>query len=74
VIGPKKLSTIRQELQHALTATGEDPIRWLEARMTGPERQGSAGSGESDVLRSLRRFLEAPGRGKGRNQRVGVRK
>jgi hypothetical protein len=74
VIGPKKLSTIRQELQRALTATGEDPIRWLEARMTGPARQGSAASEESEVLRSLRSFLEAPGRGKGRNQRVGVRK
>jgi hypothetical protein len=62
VIGPKKLSTIRQELQRALTATGEDPIRWLVARMTGSERQGSASAGESAVLRSLRRFLEARGR------------
>jgi hypothetical protein len=74
VIGPKKLGTIHQELQRALTATGEDPIRWLEARMTGPERQGSATSGESEVLRSLRSFLETPGRGKGRNKRVGARK
>ena len=58
MIGPKKLSAIRQELQRALTATGEDPIRWLEARMTGPECQGSAASEESEVLRSLRSFLE----------------
>ncbi len=74
MIGPKKLSIVRQELQRALAATGEDPIRWLEARMTGPERQAPAASGESEILRSLRHFLEAPGRGKGRNQRVGARK
>jgi hypothetical protein len=37
VIGRKKLSTIRQELQRALAASGEDPIRWLEGRMTGSE-------------------------------------
>jgi hypothetical protein len=74
MIGPMKLSTIRQELQRALTATEEDPIRWLEARMTGSERQGSAAARESEVLRSLRRFLEAQGRRKGRKQRVGARK
>jgi hypothetical protein len=74
MIGSKKLSTIRQELQHALNATGEDPIRWLEARAADPQRQGSPSAPESEVLRSLRRFLEAPGRGKGRNKRVGVRK
>lgn len=58
MIGPKKLSTIRQELQRALTATGDDPIRWLEERMTVPERQGSVAAGESEVLNSLRRFLD----------------
>ena len=73
MIGPKKLGTIRQELHRALTATGEDPIRWLEARITGPERQASAASRESEVLRSLRRFLETPGRGKGRKRRVGMK-
>ncbi len=73
VFGPKKLSTIRQELQRAWAAPGENPIRWLEARMTGPERQGSAASEESEVLRSSRCFLELSGRGKGGNQRVGVR-
>jgi hypothetical protein len=74
VIGPKKLNTIHDELQRALTATGDDPIRWLEERMTAPERPGSVSSGESEVLRSLRRFLEATGRGKGRKRRLGTRK
>ena len=57
MIGPKKLSTIGQELQGGLRATGDDPIRWLEERMTVPERQGSVAAGEIEVLNSLRRFL-----------------
>lgn len=74
MIGPKKLSTIRQELQRALTATGDDPIRWLEERMATPERQGPAASKGSDVLHSLRRVLEATGTEKRRKQRVGTKK
>ena len=69
MIGPKKLSTIRQELQRALTATGDDPIRWLEERMTVPERQGSVSAGESEVLNSLRRFLD----GKRRQPRLATK-
>jgi len=74
VIGPKKLATIRQELRRAMSATGQDPIRWLESRMTRPQRQGSAAAEESAVLGSLRRFLEAPGRPRGRDQRVGTKR
>src|SRR5262249_45830258 len=59
VIGPKKLSTIRHELQQALASTGDDPIRWLEERMAVPECQGTGPSGESEVLQSLYRMLEA---------------
>lgn len=53
MIGPKKLSTIRHELQSALGANGRDPILWLEERMT------SAGqpTNKKEVLDSLRRFL-----------------
>ncbi len=74
MIGPKKLRTIRQELQRALTATGDDPIRWLEERMTAPECQGPAASGKSGILRSLRRILEATRKKKHRKQRVGNKK
>jgi hypothetical protein len=74
VIGPKKLSAIRQELHRALAATGDDPIRWLEERMAVPERQGSATSGESEVLHSLRRILEATERAKQQRRRVGTKK
>lgn len=50
MIGPKKLSTIRAELRQALEATGEDPIQWLEKRMsTSPK--------DKDVLQSLKRLL-----------------
>jgi hypothetical protein len=74
MIGPKKLSTIRQELERALTATGGDPIRWLEERMTAPEGQGAAASGASEVLQSLRRFLEVTGKRRRRRQQAGTKK
>jgi hypothetical protein len=73
MIGPKKLITIRHELRRALTATEDDPIRWLDERMTAPEAQGSA-AGESEVLHSLRRFLEGTGKQKRRKQRFGTKK
>jgi hypothetical protein len=74
MMGPKKLSTIREELRRALIPTGEDPIRWLEARMTGPDRHGPPAASESEVLRSLQRFLEVPGRRTRRNQGAGASK
>jgi len=56
MIGPKKLSTIRQELERALSAGGKDPIHWLDELMNASEYQGS--SGESEILRWLKRFLD----------------
>lgn len=60
MIGKKKLAAIRQELRRALAATGDDPIRWLDERMSAPEGQGTTVAGESEVLHSLRRVLEVP--------------
>ncbi len=74
MIGPKKLRTIREELQRALTTTGDDPIRWLEARMAAPAGQGPAVSGENEVLQSLRRVLETTKGTKRRKQPVGTKK
>ena len=74
MIGPKKLSTIRHELEHALAATGEDPIRWLEERVTAPRQQKAADSGGSEVLDSLRRFLESPPSEEQRKQRASAKK
>ena len=62
VIGRKKLGSIRQELQRAMKATGEDPIRWLEERMAAPQRHGIGAPGESEVVSSLRRLLERTGK------------
>lgn len=70
MIGPKKLSTIRQQLKSALAATGDDPVRWLEARMTTPAGQAAAGNEGNEVLRSLQGFLERDGSSKRRTRRV----
>lgn len=74
MIGSKKLSTIRQELRQALAATGDDPIRWLEERMAVPEHQGAADAGESEVLHSLRRFLEATDSARRQTRRAGTKR
>jgi hypothetical protein len=70
VIGSKKLGTIRRELETALAATGADPIRWLEERM----QEGKSGPNGNEVLQSLRRVLEARGRGQRRKREAGTKK
>lgn len=57
MIGPKNLDTIRAELRESLEATGEDPIHWLEERM-------SISPKDQDVLQSLKRLLSAPSKRK----------
>jgi hypothetical protein len=59
MIGPKKLDTIRQELRRAVPASGGDPPAWLEQRMAASKGHGPTASGESEIVHSLRRFLEA---------------
>ena len=70
MIGPKKLSEIRQQLKSAMAATSDDPIQWLEERMASPSGQGAAGEQGNEVLRSLQRFLEAKDKPKPRTRRV----
>jgi hypothetical protein len=54
MIGRKKLSTVRQEIAKALSATGKDPIQWLEDELAKcPDRKGS----DAETLRSLQRLL-----------------
>lgn len=74
MIGPEKLSTIRQQLRRALRATGEDPVAWLEKRMAASDRQGTVSPGGSDVLESLRRFLQGPQRQRRGKPRAGMKK
>ena len=56
LIGPKKLSTIRRELEAALAKHGATPIEWLDQRIRETECK-AATSNDGEVLRSLRRFL-----------------
>jgi hypothetical protein len=74
VIGHKKLSTVREELHRALETASDDPIHWLEQRITSVELRGSADSRGNDVLDSLRRFIEAERTRKSRKRRAGLKK
>jgi hypothetical protein len=71
MIGRKKLSTIREELRQAIRATGEDPIRWLENRLSSPKPGATE---KSEVLQSLQRIIEAKQTGKKRQRRTSTRK
>jgi hypothetical protein len=53
MMGPKKLSTIREELRQAFGAEGDDPVKWLEGRI-------AKSSDRSEVLQYLRDFLKGP--------------
>jgi hypothetical protein len=74
MMGPKKLSTIRGELRRALAETGEDPIRWLDEHIALSERQGTAPSGNTAVIRSLRRLLEKLKKPSPKRKRSGSKK
>ena len=70
MIGTKKLSTIRHEIEQALAATGEDPIQCLERQIASAKRKGD----RTEVMEGLKRFLESPRMRKHRKHRVGVKK
>jgi hypothetical protein len=65
MIGTKKLSTIRKEIEGALTSTGEDAIQRLERVIASVKRKGD----RAEVMEALKRFLQSPR--KGRKRRVG---
>jgi hypothetical protein len=51
MMGPEKLSTIREELRKHFGKDGEDPIEWLNKHMAEvPE--------DTEVVESLKRFIE----------------
>jgi hypothetical protein len=68
MIGTKKLSTIRKEIEKALASPGEDPIRRLERQITPAKRKGHS----TEVMEGLKRFLESPRQRKHR-KRVGAK-
>ncbi|HKI19979.1 MAG TPA: hypothetical protein VKA15_18970 [Isosphaeraceae bacterium] len=69
MIGTKKLSTIRQEIEKALTSTGDDPIHRLEQLIASAKRKGDS----TAVMEDLKRFLESPRKRTHRKQRAGAK-
>jgi len=70
VIGTKKLSAIRQEIETAWSSTGENPIQRLERQIATAKRKGDS----TEVLEGLKRFLESPSRRKSSKRRVRAKK
>ncbi len=70
MIGTKKLSTIRKEIEQALGTGGQDPIKRLDKQIVGAKRKGE----QTEVMEGLKRFLESPPKRKRRKQRVGTKK
>ena len=64
MIGPKKLSTIRRELEEALAPDGGDPIERLDRQIAAAKRKGD----RTDIMEGLKRFLESPRKGKSRKR------
>jgi hypothetical protein len=69
MIGTKKLSTIRKEIEQALASPDADPIQRLERLIASAQRKGE----RTEVLEGLKRFLESPPQ-KRRTQRVEEKK
>jgi len=70
MMGNKKLSTIRKELEAVLAATGDEPVRWLEKRIAAAKRKGEG----TEVLESVKHVLERGAPTKLKKHRVGVKK
>jgi hypothetical protein len=56
MIGTKKLSTIRKQLERALASKGADPIEQLERQIASARRSGDG----TEVMEGLKRCLESP--------------
>jgi hypothetical protein len=66
MIGTKKLSTIRREIEEAFASAGDDPILRLERLIAVTKRKGDS----TDVMEDLKRFLESPRKRTHRKRRV----
>jgi hypothetical protein len=62
MIGTKKLSTIRKQIEQALASAGADPIQRLERRIASARRKGD----RTEVMEGLKLFLESRGKRKQR--------
>ena len=66
MIGTKKLSTIRKQIEKALASAGVDPIQRLERQIASAKRKGD----RTEVMEGLKRFLESPRKRKHRKHGV----
>jgi hypothetical protein len=69
MIGTKKLSAIRQQIEEALGSAGADPIQRLERLIASAKRKGD----QTEVMEGLKRFLESPRKGKPYKRGVGAK-
>jgi len=70
MIGTKKLSTIRRQIEEALAPSGGDPIQRLERQIASSKRKGH----RTEVPEGLKRFLESPRKRKRRQDRGKAKK
>jgi hypothetical protein len=68
MIGTKKLSTIRKQIEKALASARTDPVRRLERTIASAKRRGD----RTDVMHGLKFFLGSPGKRKRREQGIGT--
>jgi hypothetical protein len=69
MIGTRKLSTIRKQIEKALASTGADPIQRLERQIASAKRKGD----RTEVMEGLKRFLQSPRERKHRKHGPGVK-
>jgi siroheme synthase (precorrin-2 oxidase/ferrochelatase) len=69
MIGTKKLSAIRKQIEKALAPSGTDAIQRLERQIASAKRKGE----RTEVLEDLKRFLESPRKRKSRKRGVGAK-
>ncbi len=70
MIGPKKLSEIKQELKEALAKEVRNPVEWLERQICELEKQKKATPASKEVFESLLRLFQKPKPKKRRKRRV----
>jgi hypothetical protein len=68
MIGTKKLSTIRKQIEKALASSGADPIQSLERQIASAKRKGD----RTEVIEGLKRFLESPRKQQHRKRGAGA--
>lgn len=69
MIGTKKLSAIRNQIENALASADADPIQLLERQIASAKRKGD----RTEVLEGLKRFLESPRKRKRHKQGGGAK-